>query len=283
MRAPAVSGVAPLEVLFDDQPGEPLPLPEKLADLYRPLAFPVRRPYVISNFVSTIDGVTSLAVPGHAAGGDISGFNEHDRMVMGILRAVSSAVVVGAGTLRSVPKHVWTSEYVFPAFAEEYRSLRERLNLKASPLNVIVSASGRIELSLRVFQDGEVDVLILTTETGANQIDQGSLPDRVRVEVCAGEDSIRAADVLEATIASGGEGIVLVEGGPSLMGDFFAARLVDELFLTVAPQIAGRDGPERPGIVSGRTFAPDDPLWGTLVSTRRAGSHLFLRYQFERA
>lgn len=282
MRAPALTGLESLEVLFDDQPGELLPLPEKLGDLYGPLAFPVRRPYVISNFVSTIDGVTSLAVPGHAAGGDISGFNEHDRLVMGILRAVSSAVVVGAGTLRSVPKHVWIPEYVFSAFAEDFQSLRKRLNLSASPLNVIVSASGRVDLGLRVFQGGEVDVLILTTAAGAGGIDQRSLPDRVRVEVGPGEGSIRAADVLEATLASGGEGIVLVEGGPSLMGDFFADRLVDELFLTVAPQIAGREGPERPGIASGRTFAPEDPLWGTLVSTRRAGSHLFLRYSFER-
>jgi riboflavin biosynthesis pyrimidine reductase len=282
MRAQAVIGPAALEVLFDDRPGEALPLPKTLAELYGPLAFPVRRPYVISNFVSSIDGVTSLAVPGHAAGGDISGFNEHDRMVMGILRAISNAVVVGAGTLRSVPKHVWTPEYVFPSFADDYHALRERRNLGVSPLNVIVSASGRVDLSFRVFQDGEVDVLILTTGAGAKQIDQSSLPARVQMEVCPGEDSILAPEVLNATVASAGEGIVLVEGGPSLIGDFFAERLLDELFLTVAPQIAGRDRPERPGIVSGRTFAPEDPLWGTLASTRRAGSHLFLRYQFER-
>jgi hypothetical protein len=114
MRAPAISGPSPLEVLSDEQLGEPIPLPDTLAAIYGPLTFPVHRPYVISNFVSTIDGVTSLAVPGHAAGGDISGFNEHDRMVMGVLRAVSTAVIVGAGTLRSVPKHVWTQSTSSP-------------------------------------------------------------------------------------------------------------------------------------------------------------------------
>jgi riboflavin biosynthesis pyrimidine reductase len=282
MRAPALSGSSPFEVLSDEQPGEAVRLPETLGELYGPLAFPVRRPYVISNFVSTLDGVTSLAVPGHAAGGDISGFNEHDRMVMGILRAISSAVVVGAGTLRSVPKHVWTPEYVFPALADEYKALRERLALGRSPLNVIVSASGRIDLGLRVFREGEVDVLILTTAVGATRIDQASLPARVRVQQCPGEDSILAANVLEAVLAASGEGIILVEGGPRLMGDFFAERLLDELFLTLAPQIAGRDGPERPGLVAGRTFAPEDPLWGDLISARRAGSHLFLRYGFQR-
>jgi riboflavin biosynthesis pyrimidine reductase len=147
---------------------------------------------------------------------------------------------------------------------------------------VIVSASGRIDLSLRVFQGGEVNVLILTTAAGAERIEEQSLPSRVRVQICPGEDSILAADVLEATLAASAEGIVLVEGGPSLMGDFFAERLLDDLFLTLAPQIAGRDGSDRPGLVAGGTFAPEDPRWGTLVSTRRAASHLFLRYRFER-
>ena len=75
--------------------------------------------------------------------------------------------------------------------------------------------------------------------------------------------------------------VILVEGGPQLMGDFFAGRLLDELFLTLAPQIAGRDGQvERPGLVMGQRFAPEHPLWGTLVSVKRSESHLFLRYAF---
>jgi riboflavin biosynthesis pyrimidine reductase len=281
MRDPALSGPSPFDVLSDEQPGEIVPLPEPLASIYGPLCFPVRRPYVISNFVSTVDGVTSLAVPGHAAGGPISGFNEHDKVLMGLLRAVAGAVVVGAGTLRSVPKHVWTPDYVFPAFSVEYQKVRETLNLTKQPLNVIVSASGKIDLNLRVFQNGEVDVRILTTAAGAEQIDQSKLPDRVRVHVCAGESSILAAEVLEAVLTEAGESIVLVEGGPRLMGDFFAERALDELFLTLAPQIAGRDGPERPGLVSGQSLAPENPLWGTLLSIRKAGSHLFLRYDFE--
>jgi len=75
--------------------------------------------------------------------------------------------------------------------------------------------------------------------------------------------------------------IILVEGGPRLMGDFFAEQCLDELFLTLAPQVAGRDdASERPGLVAGQSFAPERPLWGTLVGVKRAGSHLFLRYAF---
>ena len=76
---------------------------------------------------------------------------------------------------------------------------------------------------------------------------------------------------------------MLVEAGPRLMGDFFAERLLDELFLTLAPQVAGRDATiERPGLVSGKRFAPEHPVWGTLVGLKRGGDHLFLRYAFAR-
>ena len=60
-----------------------------------------------------------------------------------------------------------------------------------------------------------------------------------------------------------------------------ALKRLDELFLTLAPQVAGRDASaERPGLVEGRIFAPDTPVWGELVEVRRAGEHLFLRYAF---
>src|SRR5260370_158461 len=76
---------------------------------------------------------------------------------------------------------------------------------------------------------------------------------------------------------------VLTEGGPHLLGDLLAERQVDELFLTLAPQIAGRsDDHARLGLVDGRTFAPERPLWSTLASVKLAGSHLLLRYALQR-
>jgi riboflavin biosynthesis pyrimidine reductase len=78
--------------------------------------------------------------------------------------------------------------------------------------------------------------------------------------------------------------LILVEGGPRLLADFYAEQVVDEQFLTLAPQMAGRQsGDERPGLVMGRHFAPLHPLWGTLTDARRADSQLFLRYTFPRS
>ena len=107
-----MSDLEPLEMLYEwDRGGEDLPLPPGLSALYGPLRFPPHpdRPYVVGNFVTSLDGVAALEEPGYAGGGPISGHNPHDRMVMGMLRAVADAVIVGAGTQRAAnPHHLCT-------------------------------------------------------------------------------------------------------------------------------------------------------------------------------
>ena len=156
--------LVPLESLWEvtNDPGVEVPLPAELRRLYGPLRFSPRqnRPHVIGNFVSTLDGVVSLNVPGQSGGGPISGEFQQDRMVMGLLRAVADAVVVGAGTFRAVRNHVWTPDYVWPELADVYTALRAELGKVGPPLNVIVTASGRIDFSRRVFHSGEVPVQI---------------------------------------------------------------------------------------------------------------------------
>jgi riboflavin biosynthesis pyrimidine reductase len=279
-----MNDLTPLESLFDMEHGRDLPLPPDLATLYGRLAFPPHRgrAHVVGNFVTTLDGVVTLNEPVHASGGDISGFNRHDQVVMGLLRAVADAVIVGAGTLGSVPQHRWTAQYIYPPLADVYRQLRISLGKKASPLNVIVTAHGEVDLHLPVFQSGEVPVLLITTTQGAERIRAQPLPPGAELQAIQSTGSVSARAILQAVNRVRQGEVILVEGGPQLLGDFFAERLLDELFLTLAPQIAGRDAAvERLGLVMGKRFAPEDPLWGTLTSVKRAGSHLFLRYAFE--
>lgn len=282
------SALTPLAVLYDAAPGEPLPLPPELAALYGTLRLPApiatasARPLVISNFVSTLDGVVALPEPGYAGGGAISGFDKHDRAVMGLLRAISDAVVVGAGTLRSVPRGLWTAEHIYPPLAPAYAALRAALGKPEPPLNVIVTARGALDLTLPVFASGAVPTLIVTTPRGAERLASETLPPGVRVAAGGDAERVSAPDVLAAIHAvRPASTTVLVEGGPQLMADFFTERLIDDLFLTLAPQLAGRDAASpRLGLVEGALFLPAHPLWGALVSARRGGSHLFLRYGF---
>jgi len=276
------TSLMPLEGLYEATQGAVLPLPPELEALYGPFRLTSRpeRPLVLGNFVTTLDGVVALDRSGRGGGSLISGSNEHDRLLMGLLRAVADAVVVGAGTLRSVPRHLWTPEYIYPPFAAAYRQLRAALSKPEPPLNVIVTARGEIDPDARVLA-GQVPVLIVTTAAGEACLARLRLASNVSVEAVSAAGAISASAVLGAIGRRRASRVVLVEGGPYLIGHFFAERLLDELFLTLSPQVAGRDGAvDRPGLVAGKIFAPTRPLWATLVGVKRGGSHLFLRYSF---
>jgi riboflavin biosynthesis pyrimidine reductase len=284
----AVTALSPLQTLFDSKHGRLLPLPPRLSRLYGNFRMPPGSGRlgsgcrVFSNFVSTLDGVVSLQTKGHSAGGDISGFSVQDRMVMGLLRAIADVVIVGSGTLDADPRHVWTPDGICPELANDYQRLRRALTKRAAALNVVVTASGNIDLRLPVFESGLVPAMIVTTAAGAKRLGKQKPPDSVQIHpVRHSRGDIAPISILdEVTRVSRGTRI-LIEGGPRLLGSFFKERLVDEQFLTLAPQIAGRDiGDGRLGLVMEETFAPRDPRWGTLIDVRRGGSLLFLRYSF---
>ena len=283
--ASASARLAPLRTLFETRRGRVLPLPPKLARLYGCLRMPLphTRPHVFSNFVTTLDGVVSLNTKGHASGGDISGFSAQDRMVMGLCRAIADVVIIGAGTLAADRRHVWTAAAIFPELANEYRQLSEALGQHGPPLNVIVSGSGKVDLRMPLFTSGEVPALIITTSAGEKRLREQSGPASVDIRAIRGSaNTISASAILAEVIRVRPGKRILVEGGPRLLGDFYAEQLIDEQFLTLAPQIAGRDaGDRRLSLVMGKRFAPGDPLWGTMIDARRGSSHLFLRYAFQ--
>ena len=278
--------LSPLETLLEAKHGRVLRLTPNLRRLYGNFRMPQAHSgqHVFSNFVSTLDGVVSLQARGHEGGGDISGFNIQDRVVMGLLRAVADVVIAGSGTLEADPRHVWTPDGICPELTDDYRRLRMALRKSAMPLNVIVSGSGQIDLGLPVFTSGRVQALVVTTTAGAQRLRRQKMPPGLEMRAvprCRG--NIPPSSILDAVGRMNAGKRILIEGGPRLLGEFYARRLVDEQFLTVAPHIAGRDyGDGRLGLVMGQAFPPGDTRWGTLTDARRAGSHLFLRYTFPR-
>jgi riboflavin biosynthesis pyrimidine reductase len=273
----------PMALLFDQTRGVATPLPPAFRRIYGPLRFPKPGsiPHIVANFASTLDGVVALGTPGDSGGGEISGSNPHDRFVMGLLRAVADAVIVGAGTLRASPRHRWTAERVYPSFADEFAELRRRMKKPPFPTNVIVTGEGRVDLRLPLFEEGGAPVLLVTTKKGARRLSSAGAPHHVRVVSVSTNARVTAREVVGAITAKVASHLLLVEGGPHLIGDFFSESLLDELFLTLAPQVAGRKGNlPRLGLVEGTTFAPERPLWGDLLAARRVVSHMFLRFGF---
>jgi len=265
-----------LEALYE-APGLPrFEIPGALRSAYGgDLGF--EEPRVFANFVSTVDGV--VAIPALADSNRlISGGSESDRFLMGLLRAFSDAVVIGSGTLRASPGGLWTPERAHPASAEAFAEVRRRRGRPAAPVRVILTGSGLVPLSHPLFAEG---ALVLTTESGASRLD-GRLPAASTI-VSLGDAGTVDLGVAIPALRARGHDLILSEAGPHGFASLVAAGLVDELFLTVSPLLAGRVSPaDRLGLVQGFSALPDNRVNGRLLSVRRAGAHLFLRYALEK-
>jgi riboflavin biosynthesis pyrimidine reductase len=262
----------PLELLAEPVGLPAFPLPRELAERYPgTLGFPEEWLYV--NFVETLDGVVALPeVP--RANRLIADASEADHFVMALLRACAQAVLIGSGTLRASPSSRWLPESVFPDAAPQLAELRAELGLPPQPRLAVVTG-GRSTLML---PDGAAErTIVLTTRAGSERV-AGELPGVEVVGVSDGDE----VDVLAAVAALRERGLarILCEGGPTLFGSCLRAGLVDELFLTLSPVVAGRSllVREALGLVESEAFLPETRLGAALRGVRRSGSHLFLRY-----
>ena len=161
-----------LQVLFDRSPGARVPLPPRLARFYGPLRLRRRAgaSVVIGNLATTLDGVASFGPEASKGGGEITGSDPEDRRMMGLLRALADAVIVGAGTVRASPRHRWTPSRVFPAGSREFAELRVRRRQSLAPRTVIVTSEGRVEGDWPVFSDPDAVAEIVTTPSGARSL-----------------------------------------------------------------------------------------------------------------
>lgn len=186
-----------------------LPLPQQPVslleayDVARPR--PADRPWIGLCMVSSLDG--STVVGGAAEGNSRPLSDPTDQQVLLTLRSLAQVILVGASTVRH-------DGYGPPKSAD----------LKVA----VVSRTAQFDFDLPLWKSGRG--LLLLPE------------DAVDVPV----PSIRAGrgDVdLPAAVAQLNADFVQAEGGPSLNGLLTAADLIDELNLSLSPQIVGGDGP----------------------------------------
>jgi len=263
--------IEPFKVLAEDEDLPHWDVPNELAELYGgPIG--LDEPCLVANFVQSLDGV--VAVPSlprsHAIVGDEAAA---DRFMLALLRACADAVLVGSGTLLSSPKGTWRIDRAYPPSADALAELRAGRGRPEQPLLAVVTGGGSFDPAHPVHEAG---TLVLTTEGAASRL-RAAVPDATEVVAVNDGETVDLAAAVEVLGARGCR-VIVSEGGPTLFGELLAPRLVDELFLTVSPVLAGRGPTTRLGLVEGVELLPDTRVAGRLRSVRAHGSHLFLRY-----
>ncbi len=216
-----------------------------------------RRPYTIVNFVATADGRASF----HGRSGPLG--DETDRELFLGLREQVQAVLVGTGTLR-------VERYRRLVSDPERRQRRIQAGLSPEPLACLVSRTGDVPIEAPLFSEPELRIVVFG-------------PPGLELPDCAAQLEVVVLDPGELTLTAAmrrlradfGIRSLLCEGGPTLFSGLLSERLVDELFLTLVPRLAG--GGSAPTITSGAELPELAPLtlaWGL----EHAGS-LYLRYR----
>jgi len=214
---------ASLQRLFPD-PG-PTTVEEQYSQLDLGSLAPEGRPYVVTNFAVTVDGRATISGRSGAIG------SSTDTEVLQQLRTQVDAVMIGAGTMRA-------ERYGRIVSDPELRGRRERAEkLAPDPVAVIVSNSLDLPWDAGLFTSGYGRVVIFTT----SELDPPKTATSLRIMRFKGEVDLAAG--LGMLRSERGVRALLCEGGPRLHGNLVDAGLVDELFVTLAPKLAGGTGP----------------------------------------
>ena len=227
---------------------------EQLAELELGQLAHADRPYLILNFATTLDG--RAAIDGRS--GPIG--SATDTEMLQRLRTRVDAVMVGAGTMRA-------ERYGRMVSDPELRSYREQTGLAEDPLAVLVSNRLELPWDAKLFTDGGGEVVIFTASE--EEPPETATP----VTVVRHPEGVELDQALAWLLKEREIRSVLCEGGPTLHGRLREAGLADELFLTIAPKIAGGEGPR---VLEGALVDIDNVELAWLLESE---SELFGRYR----
>ena len=187
------------------------------------------RPYVLLSVAMSVDGCIDDATDARLILSNDADLDRVDEV-----RAGSDAILVGAGTIRR-------DNPALLVRSSARRSARVARGLPASPARVMVTASGDLDPAARFFTAGEGARLIYVPDAEQDRI-QGQLAQTA--DAAAGIEVIGAGDPLSiravlADLAGRGVRRLMVEGGGTVLAQFLAEGLADELDLVVAPVFVG--------------------------------------------
>lgn len=213
-----------------------LPVPPRadlpLDTLYRDLDLPAgddTRAGITLGMVASVDGATAVDGVSGGLGGAA------DAVAFGRLRGACDALLVGAGTVRD-------EGYGPPGGDNDRRTRRIAAGRRPVPALIVVTGSAGLDPDARLFTDARRDpsapIVVATTEAAPPER-RRALAEVAEV-VTFGRDTVDLG-ALSRWCAEQGYRQVVCEGGPGLNGQLLAADLVDEVVMTLAPQLVSGD------------------------------------------
>jgi len=189
-------------------------------------AYPPDARVLRANMIASVDGAATVSGKSGGLGG------AGDRRLFAVQRELADVIVVGAGTARA-------ENYGGARMSIAQRRRRQARGQSEVPPIALVTRSGVLERDLAVLTGSEVRPLVLTcTAAAADARSRGG--SAAEVIDCSAADPGRVdLAILLDRLAGRGLLRVLTEGGPSLLGAFIAAGLLDEMCLTSAPMLVG--------------------------------------------
>lgn len=229
------------------------------ADLAAVYAYPNgARRWLRANMVASADGAAT------ASGASAALSGEADKRVFGVLRALADVILVGAGTVRQ--------EGYGPAqVRDQYLGARSEAGQGPAAAIAVVSTRLDLDLTLPLFTEPTVPTLVLTTSDAPQESVGAARAAGVDV-IAAGTGRVDLALAVDR-LAERGLGRILCEGGPTLLSQVVAAGRMDELCLSLSPQLRSGDSPR---ILHGPELPGEVPL--ILHTLLTEDGYLFARY-----
>ena len=187
------------------------------------------RPWLMANMIMSVDG--AFALDGRSGGMGSAA----DHRMFHALRAASDAVFVAAGTARQ-------EGYRRPSTTEaDLAARRTALGLDEAPALYLATRALDLPTDMPLRSGpGRPPTVLHPDGADTAGVDTTGIDLRA-VPIEPGGIGIDLAAALES-IAADGHRVVLCEGGPSLLGALQRHALLDELFVSFSPVIAG--GPQ---------------------------------------
>jgi riboflavin-specific deaminase-like protein len=193
----------------------------------------MQRPRIILNFAMTVDGKVSTTK--QTPSGFTSSFDKHRLLE---IRSLGDALMVGKNTLQIDRMSMGLPD-------EALRRARTQRGQSEYPIRVVISNSGDLSVNLNIFNHRFSPIVIYST-TRMPATSQTELRAKAELHLST-NDRLSLPEVLNDLYETRRVRTLVCEGGPRLAKALAVLDVVDELFLTIAPILAGGSG--APGIL----------------------------------